>query len=742
MKLKIGNKELSIRKSNSLIGVKKRKAKKDNNHSDSMEIGGFEILQAAPEVKADDYLDVMRKEKEVEVGTHVYRDLEDESYAMVPTGDIYLVFKKRTTKKRKVALFDRFFLTIKEERGSQEYIMSVSPKSPNPIKVAMALQEEKEVMTCEPNLAYPIVQHGVVSIPSNAFFSKQWHILNTGSIDGESWGMKAGADAKIFAAWNELGNMGDPSVVVSVVDDGFDLSHPAFKGKIIKPYDFETKSTTTLLRRANDTHGTNCAGVAIAANNSEGIIGVAPNARFMPVRTYGIDDEIIERLFDYMIANGADVMSNSWGIPGKILSTRIFNAIRKAYTQGRRGRGLTICFAAGNEGGKVTGFAAHPDVICVGASSSQDVWSDYSNQGSEVWLACPSNGDGRSIITTDVGVMTDENGQVFDAGEEGLYRDDFGGTSSACPLAAGVVALMYSANSNLTSVQVKAILKATCDKIGGAGQYNANGHSPKYGYGRINAQKAVIMAKALKGTTPTIPTPNPTAPVTPPAQTIPLLLRASHKSALAGSGAFKYFGLNLGKSMIVQCKPNIAGLDVDLFVRKGAIPDLAKSAFDKRGVQQANMLEYTVDNAAAQGDYYILVTNKSGLGEYGLQATVGASTGAVVNPNSPITFLRLQSFVKGKFNRAGEQHIYMVSYSTSLTLKLAGLNGNAADFDLYYRKNTIPIPAGRQYDDSSQELETSDELIRVIGTATQGDYYFLVRSSDGGGDFELSVELG
>jgi hypothetical protein len=82
---------------------------------------------------------------------------------------------------------------------------------------------------------------------------------------------------------------------------------------------------------------------------------------------------------------------------------------------------------------------------------------------------------------------------------KGNYTATFGGTSSACPGAAGTFALMLAANPQLTLPEVREIVKSSCDKIdAGGGSYDANGHSIFYGYGRLNAAKAVQLAVAVR----------------------------------------------------------------------------------------------------------------------------------------------------------------------------------------------------------------------------------------------------
>ena len=92
-------------------------------------------------------------------------------------------------------------------------------------------------------------------------------------------------------------------------------------------------------------------------------------------------------------------------------------------------------------------------------------------------------------------------------GADGLHTNAFGGTSSATPLAAGVAALILSANPNLPRGDVRKILQETADKIGPANAYKPNGYSDEYGYGRINAEEAVARALQLAAATPGAGTP-------------------------------------------------------------------------------------------------------------------------------------------------------------------------------------------------------------------------------------------
>ncbi len=130
--------------------------------------------------------------------------------------------------------------------------------------------------------------------------------------------------------------------------------------------------------------------------------------------------------------------------------------------------------------------ARHTNVIGVGASTDFDYRSDYSQFGAGLDLLAPSGGGNEGIYTTD---RTDDDG--YDSGD----YTEFSGTSSATPLAAGIGALVLSKNPTLTRTEARSILLKSCDKIGGGtysgGESGAGGTNFFYGYGRINAYKAL-----------------------------------------------------------------------------------------------------------------------------------------------------------------------------------------------------------------------------------------------------------
>jgi subtilisin family serine protease len=261
----------------------------------------------------------------------------------------------------------------------------------------------------------------------------------------------------------------------------------------------------------------------------------------MPVRfPLNADDRLLINVFNET-GKDANVISCSWGPPPVFapLATPVNRTIKRlACFGGPHGKGCIICFAAANfdapindpvnkegfiwldygagvlrktTGPILNGFAAHPHVIAVAASTSLNRHAAYSNWGNEVSICAPSNNfhpRNPQESVPGLGIWTIDNepyGEGFT--KNSRYTGEFGGTSSATPLAAGVAALVLSANPQLTSTQVKTILQDTADKIVdrdpdiisgiNRGQYDNQGHSDWFGFGKVNAAKAVALAKKL-----------------------------------------------------------------------------------------------------------------------------------------------------------------------------------------------------------------------------------------------------
>ena len=373
--------------------------------------------------------------------------------------------------------------------------------------IAESLLQHKHVELCHPEL--------VRQMGWRTAFPQQWHLKKT-TIDGTVYD----AHANVEAAWalSEGEN-----ITVAIIDDGMDLDHEEFagSGKLIAPRDV-TRATDDPRPGSRDNHGTACAGVA-TGNGFHGASGVAPKARLMAIRYVSpLGSQAEADAFIWAAQHGADVISCSWGpedgawwdprdplhhtvvpLPD---STRL--AIDWAVANGRNGKGCVITWAAGNGNESVDndGYASYEKVIAVAACHAKGKRSAYSDFGKAIWCTFPSNDTILpipGIWTTDRSASAGYNpGQVSRGDAAGNYVNDFGGTSSACPGVAGVAALILARNPSLRWDEVKDLLKRSCDQIDpSAGKYDTNGHSTLYGYGRINAKRAVELAA------PAIPTP-------------------------------------------------------------------------------------------------------------------------------------------------------------------------------------------------------------------------------------------
>jgi subtilisin family serine protease len=130
----------------------------------------------------------------------------------------------------------------------------------------------------------------------------------------------------------------------------------------------------------------------------------------------------------------------------------------------------------------------------VGASTNQGQRSAYSNYEDILDFVAPSSGGTLGIWTTDVSYTNRgyNLGSEAAGGADGLYDNSFGGTSSACPLAAGIGALVLSLRPDIPAALVRRIMRESCDKIGPLAY--VNGRNDEFGYGRVNAHRALTLA--------------------------------------------------------------------------------------------------------------------------------------------------------------------------------------------------------------------------------------------------------
>ena len=318
------------------------------------------------------------------------------------------------------------------------------------------------------------------------------------------WSLTGEKGVSALEAWGTTRGKG---VTVAVLDSGI-TAHPDLDANVLPGYDFIAESAfsndgngrdsdptdagnwtvdnqcfTGSKATASDWHGTHVAGtIAAIANNNEGIAGVAPEAKIVPVRVLGACGGFDSDITDGIIwaaggsvrgvpanQNPAQVINMSIGSEGTCITP-----YRQAIAQANK-RGSIVVVAAGNNNFDASKSSPGncEDVINVGATDKNGKRSYFSNYGSRVDVSAPG-GDrrywGGGILST------------LNAGKTAPGKADYAeyqGTSMAAPHVAGIVALMKAVDPKLTYAQAKKALQSTsqgveCDQSAcGSGIVNA-----------------------------------------------------------------------------------------------------------------------------------------------------------------------------------------------------------------------------------------------------------------------------
>jgi subtilisin family serine protease len=362
------------------------------------------------------------------------------SFAASPfvKGELLVQQSVRATK----AQFDK---AIKSNGGSileeipQIRVKRIKVPEKNFNKVKAALSKNPNFEFVEENF----IAQGMI-VPNDPSFASQWH--HTKIMSASAWEMGIGSTA----------------VPIAIIDSGVDPDHPDLMTKLMPGFNFVLNNTDT-----HDVygHGTAAAGSAAAAsNNATGVAGVSWNSPIMPLVVLDSNNlasySRISSAIVYAVDHGAKVINLSLGGPS--FSSTMDNAVNYAWNNGA----LVFASAANYNTSAPYYPAACTNAVAVAATDSADNKASFSNYGDWITVTAP----GVSILTTNNG------------GGYGYWS----GTSFSSPITAGLAALIWSANPQLTNQQVLDVLKSTADDLGATGFDNVFGH------GRINAYNAMM----------------------------------------------------------------------------------------------------------------------------------------------------------------------------------------------------------------------------------------------------------
>lgn len=317
-----------------------------------------------------------------------------------------------------------------------------------------------------------------------------------------------------FGAW-EYETGVSSRVTIAILDTGIDGTHPELSGKLVGT----SRAFDPLAGTPSDNqpptpacnHATRAAGVAAAASdNGAGVAGMSWGARLLSLKVFddadcpddcisgtcGTTENAIAAAIDDVIAKhntaayGKIIVNMSLGDIGSC-SAGLQSSVNAAVASG-----LLLFAAAGNEGaGYMDSPANCSGVYAVGATDSADALASFSNTDPAMAT--------KGLTAPGVGVYTTDIGSTYASAS---------GTSFSSPMTAGLAALVWSAKPTFSRTQVFDALKNSADDLG------APGPDGDFGYGRINAMKALRLAvtgtEQFPGTRKAVAYPNPFRPKT------------------------------------------------------------------------------------------------------------------------------------------------------------------------------------------------------------------------------------
>ena len=364
--------------------------------------------------------------------------------------------------------------------------------------------------------AHPNFKMELHATPDDPFYSSagSW-----GQAEDDLWGMKI---IQANDAWDHTQGEG---VVVAVVDTGLDTHHPDMAANVWQNpgeipnngidddgngfvddtmgWDFVNHDN---IPEDDVGHGTHVAGtVAAVGNNGIGVIGVAPMTQIMPVKGFSLYEggtiDVLASSLLYAMANGADIINNSWGCSLCFRSPLLDDVVRLAHEMG-----VVTVFASGNSNIDLSevingSSASVAQTIAVGASDPFDAKVNFSSPGL-LDVVAPG---GSSIDFENIGndpviesfrnilslFPTDIEPFFPELLVDNIYARE-AGTSMSAPHVSGAAALIKALHPNYTVEQIRQALRVGADDIAAPGVDRGTG------FGRLNAAQSLTVPPPLE----------------------------------------------------------------------------------------------------------------------------------------------------------------------------------------------------------------------------------------------------
>jgi subtilisin family serine protease len=421
--------------------------------------------------------------------------------------------------------------------------------------------------------------------PNDFWFASEWHLPKIAA--GNAWPITTGSS----------------SITIAICDTGVDATHPDLAPKVVPGWNVYNNNSDTADVHG---HGTQVAGAAAScSNNGIGVASVAWGCLIMPIR---ISDLAGNATYS-TIASGITWAADHGARVANVSYIATDSSTVRTAAQHMQSRGGVVTVSAGN----YSTFDSAPDnpyVLTVSATDISDVLSGFSNYGNNIDLAAPE-----AVYTTTRG---------------GGYSYQ-GGTSFSAPIVAGVAALVLSAKPNLTGAQVQDILKQNADDLG------VSGWDSNYGWGRINAARAVNAASGGGSSDTTPPTVGFSSPINGSnvSGTVSLEVTANDNQGVS-SVSVSVDGTLLGADNV---SPYAFSWNTSL-VNNG-LHMLTATASDAAGNRASASITVTVSNVGDTTSPTVTITSPAN------GATVTGNVSVLVNATDNVAVVKVELYVDG-----------------------------------------------------------------------------------------------